>query len=152
VDAGCTAFVFHTDSVCDEALAFLGKKIRIAEIERTIDMACQVEGAHVEYYLFSGIPKENFRNMVALAKFTAKATFKCRRKLDNLYISRMRIYPHTLLYENAVREGRIGRDTNMLSPAFYGSNYESAGMVEDILTLILTKSTSILRRFFKAYT
>jgi anaerobic magnesium-protoporphyrin IX monomethyl ester cyclase len=151
VDAGCTAFVFHSDSVCDEALASLGKKIRTAEIERTIDMACQVEGAHVEYYLFSELPRENFRNMVALAKFTAKATIRCRRKLDNLYMSRMRIYPHTLIYETAVREGKIGRDANMLSPVFYGSNYMPVGMIQDCLTLVLTKSSSILRRFFKTY-
>lgn len=146
VDAGCTSFVFHSDGACDQVLAFLGKKIRIADIERTIDMACQVEGAHVEYYFFCELPRYNFRNIVALAKFMAKATLRARA---HLYMSRLRIYPHTRLYEIAIREGKIGRDVNMLSPIFYGSSMP-AGMIQDFCTLVLTKSSSLLRKFFKA--
>jgi radical SAM superfamily enzyme YgiQ (UPF0313 family) len=149
VDAGCTGFVFHSDGACDQVLAFLGKKIGIVDIERTIDMACQVEGAHVEYYFFCEVPRDNFKNMVALAKFTAKATFKCRLKLDGLGMSRTRIYPHTRLHEIAIGEGKIGRDTNMLSPVFYESSMPP-GMVQDFYTMVLTKSSSLLRRFFKA--
>lgn len=150
VDAGCTGFVFHSDGACDQVLTFLGKKIRIADIERTIDMAYQVEGAHVEYYFFSDVPRSNFRNMVALAKFTAKATFRLRRKFDGSYMSRMRIYPNTRLHELAIREGKIGRDTNMLSPVFYGSNSTPVGMIQDFCTSVLAESSSLLRRFFKA--
>jgi radical SAM superfamily enzyme YgiQ (UPF0313 family) len=149
VDAGCTGFVFHSDGACDQVLAFLGKKIGIADIERTIDMACQVEGAHVEYYFFCEVPRDNFKNKVALAKFTAKATFKCRGKLDGLGMSRTRIYPHTRLHEIAIREGKIGRDTNILSPVFYESSM-SPGVIQDFYTLALGKSSSLLRRFFKA--
>jgi radical SAM superfamily enzyme YgiQ (UPF0313 family) len=151
VDAGCTGFVFHSDGACDQVLAFLGKKIGIVDIERTIDMACQVEGAHVEYYFFCEVPRDNFKNMVALAKFTAKATFKCRGKLDGLGMSRTRIYPHTRLHEIAIREGKIGRDTNMLSPVFYESSMPP-GVIQDFYTLALGKSSSLLRRFFKART
>jgi radical SAM superfamily enzyme YgiQ (UPF0313 family) len=149
VAAGCTSFVFHSDGACDQVLGFFGKKIRIADIERTIDMACQVDGAHVEYYFFCEVPRYNFKNMVALAKLAAKATFKCRRKLDGLGMSRTRIYPHTRLHEIALREGKIGRDTNMLSPVFYESSMPP-GMIQDFYTLVLTQSSSLLRRFFKS--
>jgi radical SAM superfamily enzyme YgiQ (UPF0313 family) len=152
VDAGCTGFVFHSDGACDQVLAFLGKNIRIADIERTIDMACQVDGANVEYYFLTDFPRGNFRNMVALAKFTAKATFRCRRKFNGSYMSRMRIYPHTQLHEIAIREGKISRDANMLNPVFYGSNSTPAGIIQDFYTLILTKSSSLFRKFFKANT
>jgi anaerobic magnesium-protoporphyrin IX monomethyl ester cyclase len=148
VDAGCTSFVFHSDGACDQVLAFLGKKIRIADIERTIDMASQVEGAHVEYYFCTGLPRDNFRNMVALAKFTEKATFKCRRKPDSLYMMRLRIYPHTRLHEIAIREGKISRDANMLEPVFYESM--PADLIQDFCTLVLTQSSSLIRRLFLA--
>ena len=117
VDAGCTSFEFHSDGACDQVLAFLGKNIRIADIERTIDMACQVEGANVGYTFFYDLPRGNLRNIVALAEFWAKATFRCRRKLGYLSTTRIRIYPHTRLYEIAVREGKISQDENMLNPA-----------------------------------
>lgn len=148
VDAGCTSFEFHSDGACDQVLAFLGKKIRIADIERTIEMACQVEGAHVGYSFFYDLPRGNFRNIVALAEFWAKATFRCRRKLGYLSTTRMRIYPHTRLHEIAVGEGKIGREANMLSPVFYGSNSASARWIQDFCTLVFQESPSLLKRFF----
>jgi radical SAM superfamily enzyme YgiQ (UPF0313 family) len=149
VEAGCTSFVFHSDGACDQVLTFLAKEIRVADIERTIDMACQVEGAHVEYYFFCEVPRYNFRNLVALVQFAAKATFRTRKKLDGLCMSRLRIYPHTKLYEIAIREGKISRDTNMLSPVFYESSMPPA-MVQDLCILVLAKSSSLFKKFFKA--
>ena len=148
VDAGCTRFEFHSDGACDQVLAFLGKNIRIADIERTIDMACQVEGASVGYSFFYDLPRGNFRNTVALAQFWTKATFKCRRKLGYLSTTRMRIYPHTRLFEIAIREGKIGQDENMLHPIFCGSNSTSARWIQDFCTLAFQESPSLLKRFF----
>ena len=148
VDAGCTSFDFHSDGACDDVLTFLGKNIRMADIERTIDMACQVEGAHVGYNFFYDLPRGNLRNMLALAKFWVKATFRCRRKLACLSTTRMRIYPHTRLYEMAVREGKVGGEENMLDPVFYGSNSRSLRWIQDFFTLFFQESPYLLKRFF----
>jgi anaerobic magnesium-protoporphyrin IX monomethyl ester cyclase len=147
VDAGCTSFWFHSDGACDEALAFMGKNIGFADIERTIDMACQVEGAHVGYSFFYDLPKDNFRNLLAIAKFGSKAMAKCGRKVDHLETTRMRIYPHTRLYKIAVEEGKIDRETDMLTPIFYGSNSAGLSLIQKLCTLFLQDSPYLFRRF-----
>ena len=146
VDAGCTSFEFHSDGACDPVLSLLGKQIKIADIERTIDMACQVEGAHVGYTFFYDLPRRNLGNILALTKFWAKATFRCKRKLGYLSTTRMRIYPHTRLCEVAVSEGKISPEANMLTPIFYGSNSKSARWIQDFLTLVFQESPSLLKR------
>ena len=147
VDAGCTSFEFHSDGASDQVLGFLGKKISIADIERTIEMACQVEGAQVGHNFFYDLPSGNFRNIIAIARFWAKATFRCRRKLGYLATTRMRIYPHTPLYDFALKEGKIGRDTEILDPVFYGSDSASMRWIQDFCTLIFQESPSALKRF-----
>jgi len=148
VDAGCTRFEFHSDGASDPVLTFLGKQIRIADIERTIDMACQVKGANVGYTFFYDLPRGNLRNLVALAEFWAKAVFRCRRKLGYFSTARMRIYPHTRLCEVAIMEDEIGLNANMLTPIFYGSKSASSRWIQDFLTLVFQESPSILKRFF----
>jgi anaerobic magnesium-protoporphyrin IX monomethyl ester cyclase len=148
VAAGCTSFEFHSDGACDQVLAFLGKEIKIADIERTIGMACQVDGAHVGYTFFYDLPRKNLRNILALAKFWAKATFRCGRKLGYFSTTRMRIYPHTRLCEIALRKGKIGLDLNLLTPVFYGSNFARTRWVQDFLTLIFQESPHLLKRLF----
>jgi anaerobic magnesium-protoporphyrin IX monomethyl ester cyclase len=146
VDAGCTRFEFHTDGACDPVLNFLGKQTKIADIERTIDMAYQVEGAYVGYTFFYDLQRENLGNILAIAKFWAKAMFRCRRKLGYLSTTRMRIYPHTRLCEVAISEGKTSPEANMLSPVFYGSNSTSARWIQDFVTLVFQESPSVLKR------
>jgi anaerobic magnesium-protoporphyrin IX monomethyl ester cyclase len=148
VDAGCTSFEFHSDGACDPVLNFLGKQIKIADIERTIDMAYQVEGARVGYTFFYDLPRGNLGNILAIAKFWAKAMLRCKQKLGYLSTTRMRIYPHTRICEVAVGTGKISPETNMLTPLFYGSNSASALWIQDILTLSFEGSASLLKRFF----
>ena len=146
VDAGCRSFEFHTDGTCDQTLAVLNKGIKISEIERTIDIARRIENAKVGYNLFYDLPRGNVRNLIALARFTVKATLKCRQKLAYLAFTRMRIYPHTLLYEIALREGKIGKDTDLLRPVFYEAAFSK---IQDVCMLGLEKLSSFLLKSFK---
>jgi radical SAM superfamily enzyme YgiQ (UPF0313 family) len=126
VDAGCRIFEFHSDGACDAALRLLNKDIKIAEIERAIDIACKIENARVGCTFFYDLPKGNLRNLLAISRLTAKIAAKSRQKIAYLAVVRMRIFPHTGLYDVALKQGKISKDTNLLNSVYYLSSLSLA--------------------------
>jgi radical SAM superfamily enzyme YgiQ (UPF0313 family) len=134
VEAGCRIFQFHSDGACDSTLLLLDKKIKMREIERTMDTVCKIENAKAGYTFFYDLPRGNLRNLLALARLTIKTPSRCRQKLAYLVTVRMRIFPHTELYDVALKEGKIAKDTNLLQPIYYTS---SSSKLQEKYTLFL---------------
>ena len=149
-EAGCRIFEFHSDGACDRALNLLKKNLRIRDIENTFDLTRFMERAGVGYSFFYDLPSGNRENLFALARLTERVVSRCKDRLAYLTFARMRIYPHTLLYEIALREGKISRHTNLLSPIYYKS---LTSKIQGLCVSILQRSSYYLAsRNFKRTT
>ena len=111
--AGLTHIEFGSDSFADEVLAAYHKDFTFADILHSSELARQQK---VEYchFLICGGPGET--------RATLQEGFENATRLRGAVIMAvvgMRIYPGTHLFERALAEGCITRDTHLLTPAYY---------------------------------
>ena len=118
-DAGLTHVEFGTESLSDTVLASYEKPFRIGHVLRSHCLANDA-GLHVAHYFLLGGPGETGQ--------TLDETLSNIEELDKtvlFFFCGMRIYPHTALYDIAVREGQIERSRNILEPVFYRPAFAS---------------------------
>ncbi|MFZ3056826.1 MAG: radical SAM protein, partial [Smithella sp.] len=114
-DAGLTHVEFGTESLSDTVLVNLRKPFTSSEVFTAHQQALD-SGLHIAHYFLLGGPGEN--------KQTLQETLT---GIDNLskavffFFCGVRIYPHTALYDVALREGQIAAGANILPPVFYRS-------------------------------
>jgi radical SAM superfamily enzyme YgiQ (UPF0313 family) len=111
--AGLAHIEFGTDSFCDEVLEQYGKDFTFEDILFSSKLARE-EKIDFCHFLISGGPGET--------EETIARGFRNSQLLEGAVIMAvvgMRIYPGTALYEQALSEGRIQRNTNLLEPVYY---------------------------------
>jgi radical SAM superfamily enzyme YgiQ (UPF0313 family) len=114
-DAGLTHVEFGTESLSKKVLANLRKPFARDDVFAAHQEALSA-GLHVAHYFLLGGPGEN--------KQTLQKTLT---GIDNLekavffFFCGVRVYPHTALYDVALREGQIAAEQNILPPVFYRS-------------------------------
>jgi len=111
--AGLAHIEFGSDSFCDEVLASYQKGFAFDDILRSSEVANQ-ENIDFCHFLISGGPGETMD--------TLRRGFESSLRLKNavvLAVVGMRIYPGTSLFQQAVAEGCIGRNSNLLAPTYY---------------------------------
>jgi radical SAM superfamily enzyme YgiQ (UPF0313 family) len=111
--AGLTHIEFGSDSFCDEVLGAYQKDFTFDDILCSNELARR---EHVEacHFLICGGPGETTA--------TLEKSLQNSRRLNGTVIMAvvgMRIYPGTHLFERAVAEGQVGRDADLLQPAYY---------------------------------
>jgi len=114
-EAGLTHVEFGTESFCDRVLSSYGKPFRMHDILKAHANA-DAAGLHIAHYLLFGGPGEDDNSMAE--------TLATAEKLKNtvlILFCGIRIYPHTEIYQTALREGQITQDRNLLEPFFYQS-------------------------------
>jgi radical SAM superfamily enzyme YgiQ (UPF0313 family) len=114
-EAGLTHVEFGTDSLSDPMLASYRKPFRVRHVMSAHEAAIGA-GLHVAHYFLLGGPgetsetlSETLSNLVHLKK--SAFVFFCG----------IRVYPHTALYDIAVKEGQVSRGGSILAPVFYRS-------------------------------
>lgn len=131
--AGLAHIEFGSDSFCDEVLAAYHKDFTFDDILQASDAARR---AHVDYchFLISGGPGETPE--------TLQTGFRNSQRLNAgaiMAVAGMRIYPGTALFERAIAEGQIRRDTQLLTPTYYlapGLTAEAVfGQIQDFARL-----------------
>ncbi len=111
--AGLAHIEFGSDSLCDEVLQAYHKGFTFDEICQASEMARQEEIDHC-HYLIAGGPGET--------EATLEQGFQNSQRLVGaviMAVAGMRVYPGTHLFEQAVAEGRIAHQANLLQPAYY---------------------------------
>ena len=111
--AGLAHIEFGSDSFCDEVLAAYQKGLTFDDILHSSELANQ-ENIDFCHFLISGGPGETME--------TLRRGFEASLRIKNAIIMAvvgMRIYPGTRLFQQAVAEGCIGRDTDLLAPMYY---------------------------------
>ncbi len=114
-DKGLTHVEFGTESLSDTVLANLQKPFSSKDVFAAHEKALDA-GLHVAHYLLLGGPGENretLQNTLTGLDSLARAVF--------FFFCGIRVYPHTALYNVALREGQIAKDENILPPVFYRS-------------------------------
>jgi radical SAM superfamily enzyme YgiQ (UPF0313 family) len=111
--AGLAHIEFGADSFCDEVLAAYHKDFSFADILRSSELARQ-EKLDYCHFLIAGGPGET--------RATLDRGFENSQRLEGAVIMAvvgMRIYPGTQLCAQALAEGLIGPNTDLLAPSYY---------------------------------
>jgi radical SAM superfamily enzyme YgiQ (UPF0313 family) len=118
-DAGLTHVEFGTESLSDLMLINLSKPFVAADVFRAHNQALKAD-LHIAHYFLLGGPGENYQ--------TLQKTLDGVDKLEKsvfFFFCGIRIYPHTALYDIALKEGQINASQNLLQPVFYRSPHIS---------------------------
>jgi radical SAM superfamily enzyme YgiQ (UPF0313 family) len=113
--AGLTHVEFGTDSLSNRVLDSYGKPFRIHHVLGAHQAAIDA-GLHVAHYFLLGGPGETTDTLNETLSNLARLN-----KSAFVFFCGIRIYPHTTLYDIAVREGQVSRNRSILAPVFYRS-------------------------------
>ena len=111
--AGLAHIEFGSDSFSDRVLEAYGKRLRMEDILQAAELA-EAEKIEQCHFLILGGPGET---QDTLEETLAHSTRLGRAVI--LPIIGMRVYPGTPLYHQALREGALSRDTDLLEPFHY---------------------------------
>jgi len=112
-DAGLTHVELGTESLSNRVLSSYLKPFRVQHIFDTHQHAIDA-GLNVAHYFLLGGPGENPETLNETLSNVDKL-----KKSVLFFFCGMRIYPHTKLYEMAVKEGQISKTQSILEPVFY---------------------------------
>lgn len=113
--AGLTHVEFGTESLCGAMLANLRKPFASADVFKAHQRAVDA-GLFIAHYFLLGGPGETPETL----QETLNGVDQLERAVFFFFCG-IRIYPHTALYETALREGQISASQNLLEPVFYRS-------------------------------
>lgn len=117
--AGLSHVEFGTESLSGKMLNNLQKPFVVNNVFEAHSQALKA-GLHIAHYFLLGGPGED--------RQTLQETLDNAEKLNKsvfFFFCGIRIYPHTALYDVALREGQITARQNLLAPVFYRSPHIS---------------------------
>ncbi|MBN1665086.1 MAG: cobalamin-dependent protein [Deltaproteobacteria bacterium] len=112
-DAGMTHVEFGTESLSDVMLTSYRKPFLTAHVFETHKQAVNA-GVHVAHYFLLGGPKESPDTVNETLLNVAEL-----KKSVFFFFCGVRIYPHTELYDLALKEGSLSESPDILNPVFY---------------------------------
>ncbi len=121
--AGMTHAEFGTEALSDTVLKTYRKPFRSVQVFRAHGEA-QRAGLHVAHYLLLGGPGETPATLAQTLDNAEKL-----RQCVLFFFCGMRIYPHTDLYDTALRQGLISETRSLLEPVFYRTAGLSAAQI-----------------------
>ena len=118
-NSGCTRFEFSPDGASQDALDVLQKGISMQDIKRTIELINEIDGINANYNFFCNTPGENLERIANFHKLLGWIKIRCRNKPPSIYLTNIRIYPHTRIHAIARKEGLVNDGQSLLKPTFY---------------------------------
>jgi len=112
-ECGLKHVEFGTESLCDAVLVAYGKPFTRRQVLAAHQSAVEA-GLHVAHYFLFGGPGETAQTMAE-----SFAHMDGLEKAVLFIFCGMRIYPHTGLYEIALRQGQLSAGQSILEPVFY---------------------------------
>lgn len=111
--AGCAYLPFSPDGATDACLAALGKGIRAADIDRTLKLLRHYKHIRSSFSFFPLPPQQTYLGLMKTLWLYVKINLLLLGR-GSAFLSWIRIEPHTGIYEIALNEGLITRDTDLL--------------------------------------
>ena len=130
-DAGLTHVEFGTESLAENMLKSYKKPFSINHVFNSHQAALDA-GLYAAHYFLLGGPGEDIKSL--------NQTLDNIEKLNKtvlFFFCGMRIYPHTALYDIALKECQITKNQNLLKPVFYHSKAIST---DDIIKHVKKKA------------
>jgi anaerobic magnesium-protoporphyrin IX monomethyl ester cyclase len=113
-DSGCYEVTFSPDGYSDETLKRLGKGMTKTDVQRAYQLVRDFSELRVGYNFFINPPGQTTGGFLSLIGFFLKARWQLRNRWNGFLLGKIRIEPHTAIYNLAVNEGHITPDTNLL--------------------------------------
>jgi len=119
-EAGCTLFELSPDGLTNHAMGVLNKDLTIEQVFKTARLLAKSERASVVYNFLRNIPDEDLTERERGKETLTRIVEICGEKMEGYFpnLSRIRIYPHTTIYELALRKRIISESTDLLYPVF----------------------------------
>lgn len=118
-DAGLTHVEFGTESLSDSMLINLRKPFVAKDVFAAHLQALKAD-LHIAHYFLLGGPGEDYQSL----QKTLDGVDKLEKSVFFFFCG-IRIYPHTALYDIALKEGQITASQSLLQPVFYRSPHIS---------------------------
>ncbi len=125
---GLSHIEFGTESLSDVMLKNYQKPFRVKDVFAAHKQAVEAD-IHVAHYFLLGGPGESGQTLAETLDKVEEL-----QKTVHFFFTGMRIYPHTKLFEIAIKEGKIREETNLLEPLYYESNTISPDDIETQVT------------------
>lgn len=125
--AGLSHVEFGTESMSGQMLKTYRKPFRTQHVVAAHEQAVDA-GLHVAHYFLMGGPGESaqtVRESLQQIEQLPKAVF--------FFFIGIRIYPHTAIYDIALKEGKISSGTDLLQPVFYSSDRIDPVAIEQLV-------------------
>jgi radical SAM superfamily enzyme YgiQ (UPF0313 family) len=116
--AGCKLYEFSPDSLSTHTLKALNKEITIDQIYHVMELFKNSDQLEFIINLMFNVPQTKLRDLIYLLR----AIFIWPMKYKSLiwvFATKMRIYPETQLYNQALNEKLITPNDNLFKPTFY---------------------------------
>lgn len=111
--SGLTHIEFGTESFCDETLKAYGKRFTFSDVVNASEIALKY-GVYYSHFLILAGWGETTENL----RLTIDNSRHLKHTVIFPYVG-MRIYPGTKLHINAVKEGVLDYDDNLMEPRYY---------------------------------
>jgi len=119
-DAGCDLVEFSSDGFSDQSLERLGKKMTNRDIVNAFNIVKDIKEFKVRYHFFFWPPGQRGGAFLNLLWFKLKVRLKLGKRLTGFGMGPAVVIDNTKLYEVALEEGLIDKDTDLLfSVVFY---------------------------------
>ena len=118
-DAGLTHVEFGTESLSDTMLTNLQKPFTSRDVFTAHKQALKAD-LHIAHYFLLGGPGESAQTL----QDTLNGVDTLEKSVFFFFCG-IRIYPHTALYDVALKEGQISPSQSLLQPVFYRSKHIS---------------------------
>ncbi|MCW4024085.1 MAG: cobalamin-dependent protein [Candidatus Bathyarchaeota archaeon] len=117
--SGCIGFEFSPDGASQSSLKILHKDLAVQDIKRVCKLIREVEEARVIFNFLRNVPGENLKSVTEFHKLLSWILATNRRQISFIGLNSIRIYPHTEIYNIALRNGVISRGQDLIEPTFY---------------------------------
>jgi radical SAM superfamily enzyme YgiQ (UPF0313 family) len=149
IKAGCVLFSMSPDGASDEALKFLGKDFTVSTIDKSIGLVKKVDGANALFNFLYDLPHDNRGHVYSLFRIFLKIQQKLRNRTYSLSLTKIRILPYTLIYEIALRQGKITENTDLIRPIHYNvsSPVSFENIIPNLIRLTVMAKAEIAKYF-----
>ena len=111
--AGLKHVEFGTDTLCSEVIRSYKKPFTVEQVLDAHQAALDA-GCHVAHYFLLGGPGETRKTLE-----TTLANIEMLEKTVLFFFCGMRVYPHTQLYRQCLKDGQLSTGKDLLEPVFY---------------------------------
>ncbi len=118
--AGCECFSFSPDGLSEHAMRVLKKGLSIEQVIRAAEMVSET-GTLGVYHFMVNVPGENSDTVdESIATLEKLYDIHARSKnLGTLVLNNIRILPGTVIEAEALKDGTITKETDLLYPVYY---------------------------------